>query len=222
LGEIDSDGLAPFKPGNTITTAEATKIVLEALDAEGVIELPENLEGTPWYAPYIRIAQDLTPYMLEETTQGNENFILTGDEAAQPNHVMTRYEFVEMSARVLKANNCLALDSDNDGLINFDEESVYGTDPYSPDTDEGGVADGTEVARGTDPLNLDDDFEGSVQLDVIPGSYLISEPCVSCPCAGITDYAADVKDGDTVFAIIENEEGEIFGVSNKVTVTDAP
>jgi hypothetical protein len=93
LKEIDGSGQVPFKPGKSITRAEAVKIILEALDMKQVIELPV-LNGTPWYAPYMEFAQNMNPY------------IVTAEEAADPMHVLTRYEFVEMALRVLKANNC--------------------------------------------------------------------------------------------------------------------
>jgi len=44
-------------------------------------------------------------------------------------------------------------DSDGDRLSNGAEIHVYGTDPFSPDTDGDGVGDGTEVSEGTDPLD---------------------------------------------------------------------
>ncbi|UCG69327.1 MAG: fibronectin type III domain-containing protein, partial [Thermoplasmata archaeon] len=44
------------------------------------------------------------------------------------------------------------IDSDSDGLTDYDEENVYGTDPNDPDTDGDDVNDGDEIALGTDPL----------------------------------------------------------------------
>ncbi|MFA5855386.1 MAG: S-layer homology domain-containing protein [Candidatus Gracilibacteria bacterium] len=216
LGEKDANGVAPFKPNNTITRAEASKIVLEALNKEGIINLPENLTGEPWYLPYIEIAQNLSPYMTVEETAGEANYILTAEEASDPTHVVTRYEFVEMSARVLKAYNCFDLDSDNDGLINYDEDSIYGTDAYNPDTDSGGVSDGEEVLRGTDPLEGADDFDDGGGLAA--GIYAVRDACLSCPCNSNIDFSADLMTGDQVFAIIRSEEGEIVGESNKVSV----
>lgn len=35
---------------------------------------------------------------------------------------------------------------------------MHETDPLDADTDEGGVPDGEEVGRGTDPLDASDDF----------------------------------------------------------------
>jgi len=220
LGEIDIDGLAPFKPNNTITRAEATKIIIEALISEGIIEDIDGDNAEPWYAPYMEVAQDLTPYMISDETQGEELFIITAEEAADPMEVITRYQFVEMSVRVLKAHNCFDLDSDGDGLINFDEENLYGTDPYNPDSDAGGVEDGTEVSRGTNPLNGDDDFDDSASLELDPGIYAIREACYSCPCVGNIDWDADLRAGDGVFAIIRNDEETIFGVSNTVIINE--
>ena len=53
------------------------------------------------------------------------------------------------------------LDTDGDGLSDFDESDVYDTDPLDADTDDDGVSDGDEVlVTLTDPLNLDSDFDG--------------------------------------------------------------
>lgn len=42
-------------------------------------------------------------------------------------------------------------DSDDDGLNDFEEIFVYGSDPNNPDTNENGILDGEEVRRGQDP-----------------------------------------------------------------------
>lgn len=52
-------------------------------------------------------------------------------------------------------------DTDGDGLSDYDEINVYGTDPLNPDTDGDGLSDGDEVnIYGTDPLNPDTDGDG--------------------------------------------------------------
>jgi hypothetical protein len=48
-------------------------------------------------------------------------------------------------------------DSDADGLTDPAELNTYHTYPWEPDSDFGGVNDGDEVARGTDPLKASDD-----------------------------------------------------------------
>lgn len=42
-------------------------------------------------------------------------------------------------------------DSDGDGLTDWEETNVYGTDPHDPDTDDDGVDDGEEVFLGRNP-----------------------------------------------------------------------
>jgi len=50
----------------------------------------------------------------------------------------------------------VAGDLDGDSLSDDDEKNLYGTNPALPDTDTDGVADGTEVYAGLDPLDFTD------------------------------------------------------------------
>ncbi|MDD4271815.1 MAG: CAP domain-containing protein [Patescibacteria group bacterium] len=43
-------------------------------------------------------------------------------------------------------------DTDHDGLSDYEEKYLYGTDPKNPDTDRDGMKDGAEVKRGRNPL----------------------------------------------------------------------
>jgi outer membrane protein OmpA-like peptidoglycan-associated protein len=53
------------------------------------------------------------------------------------------------------------LDSDGDGLTDWDEIHIYHTDPHNPDTDGDGLTDGEEVRKyHTDPLKPDTDGDG--------------------------------------------------------------
>jgi hypothetical protein len=52
-----------------------------------------------------------------------------------------------------------ALDSDSDGLSNFDEVKNYGTNPRLVDTDGDGMRDEDEVHFSFDPLNANDGYE---------------------------------------------------------------
>lgn len=47
------------------------------------------------------------------------------------------------------------LDSDRDGISDYDEKYIYGTDPNNPDTDGDGYSDGSEILGGFDPNNPD-------------------------------------------------------------------
>src|SRR5680860_1392313 len=43
-------------------------------------------------------------------------------------------------------------DSDGDGLSDFDEINIFGSDPNDPDTDGDGIEDGEAVLNGKDPV----------------------------------------------------------------------
>ena len=58
-------------------------------------------------------------------------------------------------------DNLSALDTDNDGLTNGEEENIHGTDPDNEDTDGDGLKDGDELNNlTTNPLKMDSDFDG--------------------------------------------------------------
>lgn len=44
------------------------------------------------------------------------------------------------------------IDTDRDGLNDYEELHFYSTSPYLPDTDSDGASDKSEIDRGTDPL----------------------------------------------------------------------
>lgn len=47
------------------------------------------------------------------------------------------------------------IDSDHDGVSDYDEKNIYGTDPESADTDGDGYSDRAEITTGFDPKNSD-------------------------------------------------------------------
>jgi hypothetical protein len=186
-GLIDQyTGRTPFAPEETITLAEAVKIILEALEREGIITLDKVPVTTPYYAAFMQVARDLEPYSTGRA-ELKSTFLLTAEEAAQPERDLNRGEFIKLADRVLTAYDCSLLDSDGDGMPDFWEkqqgldpltddadgdpdgdgltnlqEFKYGTDPLEADTDGGGVKDGEEVLkRQTNPLDPADDLPDS-------------------------------------------------------------
>ncbi|MBI2464194.1 S-layer homology domain-containing protein [Candidatus Peregrinibacteria bacterium] len=183
IGERDpKTGLTPFKPNNTISRAEASKIILEALDRQSIISLQKALrdfplkDGEAWYVPYMMIAQNLQSYIRDSKQVIQNAFILSADEAKNPGDLLTRGDFVVIAARVLNFRDCFQDDSDGDGLnfiekddkatvftynnddpdgdgLSTQEELSYGTDPFIADTDGGGLSDGTEIKTSSQKMN---------------------------------------------------------------------
>jgi hypothetical protein len=59
---------------------------------------------------------------------------------------------IASSTEVSTSSPTSTLDSDNDGLTDYQEINIYHTDPHNPDTDGDGYLDGAEVNAGYNPL----------------------------------------------------------------------
>ncbi|MFW6347840.1 MAG: OmpA family protein, partial [Cyclonatronaceae bacterium] len=82
----------------------------------------------------------------------------------------------------------LGSDSDDDGLSDGDEVDVYGTDPLNPDTDEDGLNDYDEVmVHNTDPLVADTDGDGLSDFDEID-TYNTDPLSTDTDGDGLSDY----------------------------------
>jgi hypothetical protein len=73
------------------------------------------------------------------------------NEFTQATTILKQYISTTESRKREETNQLSSLDTDNDGLSDYDEYLWYETDPHIPDTDQDGVIDGVEVATGFDP-----------------------------------------------------------------------
>ncbi len=67
------------------------------------------------------------------------------------NIVLGKKEKIIVRTRVRRAYMEALKDSDDDGISDYDEINIYGTDPFSADSDGDGYFDGAEVLSGFDP-----------------------------------------------------------------------
>lgn len=245
-GQIDKlTGRTPFAPEATITKAEAVKIILEALEREGVISLAKLPLTEPYYLPYMAMAQNLEPYVVKGMTIQN-NYILTAEEAADPEGNLNRGEFIKLADRVLTAYDCSLFDTDGDGMPDFWEnrnrlkyldpsdadldpdgdrltnlqEYKYGTDPHNPDTDGGGVPDGVEVLdRQTNPLDPKDDYldtDGDGLSDYDEINKYKTDPNLyDTDGGGVSDGEEVLKNGTNPLNPLDDKDSDGDGLGDK-------
>ncbi len=82
---------------------------------------------------------------------GIAGVILSKNSAKRTISVTSLVEEAAQTTSFQNKNTNLIKDSDNDGLLDW-EEKVYGTDPNNPDTDGDGTTDGEEIKQHRDPL----------------------------------------------------------------------
>ncbi len=67
--------------------------------------------------------------------------------------VLEKKEKIIVRTKVKKAYREALKDSDDDGVSDYDEINIYGTDPLSADSDGDGYIDGAEILSGFDPID---------------------------------------------------------------------
>ncbi|PKL36620.1 hypothetical protein CVV38_01820 [Candidatus Peregrinibacteria bacterium HGW-Peregrinibacteria-1] len=213
-GEIDTlSGLNPFKPNDTISRAEATKVILEALEMQGIISLDGmrsvNAQVEAWYLGYMEVSVDLTDYS-NVTAKGN--FLLTSNERQRPNELISRGGMLIMATRVLDIYNCHDI-NDGDGMSNYCKLKYGISDPLG-DEDGDGISNLDECLNGGNPLVPD--VEPGRDVPLMPanpgeiGLFIVPAECLTCPCNNTWSYSADIRQGDNVYGLILSKSGVIL------------
>ncbi|MFQ5515652.1 MAG: hypothetical protein ACE5FG_14645 [Myxococcota bacterium] len=73
----------------------------------------------------------------------------------------------DFAERDVHGTNPSAEDTDKDGLTDLAELLASGTDPSNPDSDADGLGDGEELQHGTDPFDADTDADGLFDGDEV-------------------------------------------------------
>ncbi|WP_306640106.1 hypothetical protein [Sanyastnella coralliicola] len=114
------------------------------------------------------------------------------------------------------------VDTDGDGLTDYEEEEEYGTDPENPDSDGDLVSDGEEVDEiGSDPNDPDtddDDVNDGAELYFTITNPLVADDFDTLPQPGCIypdainyDPVARIDDGSCIFESSDTCPGDVTG-----------
>ncbi len=168
---VDSDKPDPGKPddsenpehiimcfGEYIEEEKSLKIYWYSTD-DGGISLYENVDNSGWTTLVESIEGDSYKYEI------SKNFLVKQIKAVQETENGTLESEPLVIANGEDGIVCTWLDSDNDGLADL-MEKAFGTAPENPDTDGDGLTDYEEVyITGTNPLKYDTDENGINDAD---------------------------------------------------------
>ena len=120
----------------------------------------------------------------------------------------------QMTGQVSFVIDVTALDTDGDGLTDYDEINVYGTLPDDSDTDGDGIDDGVEVGNASDPLD-DTSWPNFADGDVAP----LGAPNGSTDIADLLLVRRIVL-GDLAAMPLELAHGDLYPVGSPDGVID--
>lgn len=112
-----------------------------------------GVEGRTYFVQVSDPAEHLTTWrfapLIEAGTGIDISYEIDEPQAGYPDKGFFRLKYTD---QVLETNETLeTADFDGDGLTNWDELTIYLTDPLNPDTDGDGLPDGWEVGNNLDP-----------------------------------------------------------------------
>lgn len=156
LADTDGDGLTDFEELNKYKTDP----LIQDTDNDGLTDGEEIIK---YFTDPLKADMD-----MDGLTDKEELLIYLTD----PKKSDSDSDKLNDAEEVIKyRTNPLKADSDDDGLNDYDEIFKYKTNPLDTDTDGGSVDDKTEVERGTDPLNAEDDIVKVGVPIVLEGIY---------------------------------------------------
>jgi hypothetical protein len=110
------------------------------------------------------------------------------------------------------------IDTDKDGLTNFDELFVHNTNPNKADTDGDGINDNVEITNGGDPLDAESDTDGDGLKDKVETR---TKFFLSATNTGTDPYDSD-SDNDGLSDKVETGTGKFVSMSNTGTNPNTP
>ena len=163
----------------TVSEGGTQVLTITATDANATDTLSFSITGLPAFSSFV------------DNNDGSATLTLSplvGDAASYNLSVMVTDSGVpSLQASVpfnLTVTPLVLLDTDNDGLTDYDEVNVYLTLPDNPDTDGDFISDGDEVNNGSDPKD-DTSWPNYADGDIAPlgapdglinaGDYLIAQ-----------------------------------------------
>ncbi len=137
---IDSTPIVQTPAANTAVSAD--KPIVNATTSP--VANPEFVSGIPGMA-----SSTISPITVATTTEFGG--VASSTEISPASTIDSDGDALTDSEETVAGTNVNLIDTDNDGLSDYDEVRIYHSNPLVADTDGDGYLDGAEVTSGYDP-----------------------------------------------------------------------
>lgn len=153
--------------GRTFTVVEYSDVGLRGTDARAAFQLilPHD-ETNAVYVSYLRVSGEIRSAApvagvqcgwMQSFRGWDQVYNVSWPAGLPPDATTVRYS-------IGTGTDPCAVDTDDDGLSDFDEATGFRSDPLSEDTDGDGLSDAEEAGLGTNPRCVDTDGDGMPDL----------------------------------------------------------
>ncbi len=132
-----------------------------------------------------------------------DNDLSTRDALERKSESITRSQEERRTVFVERTGTRAYIDTDTDGVTDYDEVNIYNTDPQNGDTDNDGFSDGAELLARTNP-------SGGVR--VVTGFGTSSGPVVEATTDESVVFANPMITGETLPSLLVVKNVEVVGV----------